>query len=268
MSEDENVQDQDANDQVDETTEQTTEVTTETVAEETTAPDTVETKADEHAPVERPAWSMPVAKAQEEKRRAVEKAKEEAKAESDTEIKRIREEYEQKTVQRAPAEADAIQRYAEEHGLDPEAARGLVDIVSKSIAPNLSKYDKLIEQQEISAHKQKVSDEINAKVLPLIQRDYPNATPQHIAEVKARIEELAFSEGFNQYRLEDIYRVKQDEFAFKNGYSAEPSGGRSSEIVDFSKMTDAEEHALSDSNPAQYEKYLKEMSKKDSRYID
>ena len=270
MSQDEEVLDQDANDQAEETAEQIEAVEPQVDDNEKEPSKEAEaTKAEPEKTEERPAWTMPVSKAQEEKKRAVEKAREEAKAESEAEIKSIREDYEARLARGTSTDGtqSELAQFAEEHGLDPEAATGLLDVFKKSL-PNLSKYDEIVKQQEIEGYKSKVSADFDEKVLPLIQKDYPSVTSQHIADVKKRVSELAFSEGYNTYRLEDIYRVKQGDFEFKNGFSAETSGGRSSELVDFTKMTDAEEHALADRNPAQYAQYLKEMSKKDSRYID
>lgn len=245
--------------------------------QEQEAVETAEPVVEEAAPVEekveRPAWTMPVAKAQEEKRNAVEKAKAEAKAEAEAEIQRLKAEYEQRLASAAPKDdyAKELDRVSQEYGLDPKAAAGLLEVMEKKLRaslPDTSKYDEIVKEKEMEGHKLQVSTEFDEKVLPLIQKDYPNATPQHIADVKARVSELAFSKGYNTYRLEDIYRVKQDDFAFKNGFSAEASGGRSSELTDFSKMTDEEEHALAESDPASYAKYLKAMVKKDSRYLD
>lgn len=243
-------------------------------AEEVEQPEAATEVAETPEPqTERPTWTMPVAKAQEEKAKAVEKARAEAKAEADAEIARVRQEYEQKITEVAPKPSyqEKLNKVAAEYNLDPEAAGKLLDVLREDLKgslPDYSKYDEIIKEREIEGFKSQASREFDEKVLPLIQKDYPNATPQHIADVKARVSELAFSEGYNTYRIEDIYRVKRDEFTFKNGFSAEASGGRSSELTDFSKMTDAEEHELSERDPATYAKYLKEMERKHSRYLD
>lgn len=262
MSEDTEVLDQNENGQVEE--QEAVEETVETPTE--TAPE-VEEK------VERPAWTMPVAKAQEEKRNAVEKARAEAKAEAEAEIQRLKEEYEQKLASAAPKDDYAMEldRVSQEYGLDPKAAAGLLGALEKKLRaelPDTSKFEEIVKEKELESLKLQVSQEFDSKVLPLIQKDFPSVTPQHIAEVKARVSELAFTKGYNTYRLEDIYRVKKDEFEVKNGFSAEASGGRTSELTDFTKMTDEEEHELSETNPAAYAKYLKEMAKRDSRFID
>lgn len=261
MSEDTEVLDQNANDQV-----------TEPVQETVQETESVETQP-EVQKEDRPVWTMPVSKAQEEKKRAVEKALEQAKAEREAEIQRLKEEYESKLSQVAPKDdyETELRRVAEEGGLDPDKVVKLMEPLQKKLQsslPDVSKFETLLKEKEIEEHKRQVSKEFDERVLPLIQKDYPQATPAHIQETRDRITELAFSKGYNTYALEDIYKVKRDDFEFKNQMSAEPSGGRSSELVDFSKMSDAEEHELAQSNPDKFREYLKWQSKNSSLYLD
>ena len=228
-----------------------------------TTPESKEEPVVEDKPAEeRPVWTMPVSKAQEEKKRAVEKAKLEAAKEMAT----MRKEYEQKLASASdPSKADYDKRLAEvatEHGLAPEAAKALLDVFKESVVvPDMSKYDKIVKDQEIGAAKLKVSQEFDEKVLPLIQKDFPAATQAHINEVKARISELAFSEGYNTYHLQDIYRVKQGDFVFKNGMGAEPSGGHSTDMLDLDKVLSVEdESALAKNNPEAFKKYVEHQA--------
>jgi len=224
---------------------------------------------------ERPVWTMTVAKAQEEKRKAVEKAKQEAKEEAEQSVKA---EIEKLKAEKAELEAktnhgddyrEELQRVAEEHGLETKAVEGLLNVFKKSVKiPDLSKYDQILREKEIEGNKLQVSQEFDEKVVSLIQKDFPQATSQHIQEVKNKITELAFSKGYNTYKLEDIYRVKRDDFEFKNGYTAETSGGRSSDLRSFDKMTDEEEHQLASGDPAKYKEYVRAMSRNGSRYLD
>ena len=292
MSEDTNVQAEDAKQPVEETTEtkpdadgfvdplpdldkevdaenEEVEKVVEEVVEEAPEPEKVE----ESKPEERPLYTMPVAKAQEEKKRAVEKAREEAKLEAEAEMQKVRDEYEQKLKTASPksdTEYDKrLKEVAEKHGLDASAAADLLGVLQENIKmPDMSKYDQIVKEKEIEGHRAKVSQAFNEKVAPLITKDFPQATPEHIREVKTRIEELAFTEGYNTYKLEDIYAVKRSEFEFKNSLGAEPSGGRGSEIVEMKKLSDVDEIALADSDPEAYRKYLKWEQTQESRYID
>lgn len=205
---------------------------------------------------ERPVWTMPVQKAQEEKHRAVEKARQEAEEAKDVEIASIREEYEERLRVSAPKSSydTELEQVAEEYGLDPKAAGALLNVLKKSL-PDTSRFDVMLKEKEIESHKMQVSKEFDELVAPLILKDNPHATPEFLRESKLRIEELAFSKGYNTYQLADIYKVKRDEFEFKNGFSAESSGGRSSELVDFERMTDTEEHNLAMSNPAKFKEF-------------
>lgn len=228
---------------------------------------------DKVEPVERPVYTMPVAKAQEEKQRAVEKAREEARLEKEREVARIKEEYERKLNENRPKDdyEQELERIASEEGLNTAAVSKLMNAVKKEISkslPDTSKYDAILKENEIRAIKQQVTEEFDTKVAPLLLKDFPQATPEHIQGVKERIAELAFTKDYNTYRLEDIYKVNKETFQFKNGYSAEPSGGRSSEIVDFSKVTDEDEIAMAKNSPETYRKFLKWQESNSSKYLD
>lgn len=273
MSQDEKDPTQVANEEVDETTGEQPETNEQEKDEkdEQKAEEQPKKQEEPKAEKERPVYTMPVAKAQEEKRRAAEKAREEALQEAEAEKQRLIAEYEAKLQANKPTSGmeDKISKWAEENGYDVDAAKQLVDVVKTSIQlPDLSKYDQILKEQELNAHRSKVSQEFDEKVAPLLLKDYPQATTDHIREVKQRIEELAFTEGYNTYRLEDIYKVKKDDFQFKNGYSAEPTGGRNSEIVNFETLTDEQEIELADRDFETYKKYLKWQSSKGSKYID
>ena len=266
MAEAEEVLDQDANDQEEQ----------DSVVEETPvveAPKEAPKPVEQQKPQEeRPTWTMPVAKAQEEKRKAVEKAREEAKAEAEASIAALRAEMEGRLAEAKgiPSYEARLKEVSDKHGIDPEVAKDLFGAFKDALppTPDLSKYDQILKEREIDGYKLRVSQEFDEKVLPLIQKDFPGVTPAHIADVKSKVTDLAFSEGYNTYAIEDIYKVRRDDFEYKNGFSAEASGGRSSEMVDFSKMTDKEEHALADRDPAAYANYLKAMRTNGSRFMD
>lgn len=267
--EDKVVQEQDENAQVEETTEKT-----EVAQEETQEQEQGESKegSDESTEQkERPVYTMPVSKAQEEKRRAVEKAREEAKQEAEAEMQKLKAEYEEKLRSSNPS-ADAynekLRAVAEKHGLKTEAAADLLGVFKEITTPDMSKYDQLIKQQEMQTHKSKASDEFDSQVLPLIQKDFPNASQEHIQKVKREIVDLAFSQKYHTYDLTDIYKVRKDEYEYKDSPSAEASGGRGSEIVSFDKLSDKEEHELAERDPQKFAEYLKQMRKTASRYID
>lgn len=222
---------------------------------------------------ERPVYTMPVSKAQEEKHKAVEKARAEAKAEAEAEMAKLRQEYEAKlTSSSSPSEDDytkELERVAEEHDLNPEAAKKLLEVFKKTIkVPDMSKYDQMVEAAKITEVKNKVKADIDTRVVPLIQKDNPNATPEQIAEIAGRVHELAFSEGYNTYKLEDIYLAKRTEFAPTPEFSVEGSKGRGPQTAPFTQLSDAEEHRLAESNPAEFARYVKWQGSQGSKYID
>lgn len=262
MDNESEVLDQDENDPVEESEADVDESSEQTEEESEKEP--------EAEPAKRPVFTMPVSKAQEEKRRAVEKAKEEAQKEAETAMQQLKAEYESKLREASPgAYEKELERVATENGLDVKAAADLLDVFKKSInMPDLSKYDKIVKDQEIDAIKAGVSREFDENVLHLIKEDYPGVTDAHIQRIKDEVSELAFSEGYNTYKIADIYKVNKGQFEFKNKMSAEGSGGRSSEIVEFRKLSDAEEIKLADSDSSTYKKYLGWLSGQESKFID
>ena len=242
----------------------------ETQETEVTAEATEEKVEETKEPVERKVFSMPVAKAQKEKEKAVEKVRLEAEEKHTATIDKMKAEFEEKLRNASPTEvSDELKKVSEKHGLDPQATQDLVNAIQKTIkTPDTSKYDLLIEEQEIKSHKDKVSTDFDENVAPLILEENPQATPEYIREVKAKIEELAFTEGYNTYSLEDIYTIKKKDFPFKNGMSAEISGGKGSDLVAFKKLSDEDENKLFKRDRGTYEKYLKWLRGQESSYLN
>lgn len=220
---------------------------------------------------ERPVWTMPVKKAQEEKRAAVEKAKAEAEAAAKAEIERVRAEYEDKlksTGQEPNLDAE-LDRITEAHGLDKDAAKSLLEVFKKSIKlPDLSKYEEIAKQAEAEKIKSSVRNGIDLNVVPLIKKDFPDLAPDQIAEIAEQVHGLAFSEEYKGYRLQDIYKVNKDDLKPKSGFTVEPSRGRAPQMADFSNLSDEEEHALAERDPEAFKKYLKFQATQSSRFVD
>lgn len=233
-------------------------------AQEAEKPEAKQEKKDEkpEPPKPRPAFTMPVSKAQKEKKAAIEKAVRETE-------ERLRAEYSKREPATETQTDDLVDRVAAEHGLEPKAARALADAIRSSIkVPDLSKYDKLVEQQTISEHKRLVSDEFDRDVEPLIRKAFPNATSEHVRKVKDKVQELAFTEGYNTYRIADIYRVHSDQFEFKNGSGAEKPRGGGPQLTDFTKLSDADEIKLGKTDPHTYARYIKWLDGQESRYLN
>jgi len=220
--------------------------------------------------VERKVYTMPVEKAQREKKRAVERAVQEARAEFEKEKQRLVEELRSSSKTETASEtADKISEVAEKYGLEADAARAFAEAIRETIpSPDLSKFDDLLKEREIEKARQQVSQEFSEKVEPLIRKDFPNATQEHIADVKKRLEELAFTEDYNTYRLEDIYTVKKGDFTFKHEMSAESPAGNAQELMEFKKLTDEEEIALADRDQETYAKYLDWLRGQESKYLN
>jgi hypothetical protein len=236
-------------------------------------------KKDEEKPEtkKRPVYKMPVSKAQDEKKKAVAQAREDAKAEARAEAEAefqakfdsMKKEYESKAEkgQSTSALDDRLRKFATDKGVDPEVATGLMAIFKESIQlPDLSRYDKLVEKQEIENHKAEVSREFDEQVIPLIKKDFPSASESHIKKVKQQIEQLAFSKRFNTYAISDIYMVNRAKFEYKHGHSGEDSGGRSGN--DGSSLADMSEEEASKLSPLKYTEWMDLQASKQSRYVD
>lgn len=272
MSEDKEVQEQDEKAPVEETTEETQEESqdesqeseqTEEESKEETTEEPEGKEEPEEAPEEkepRPVYTMPVAKAQKEKERAVKKALEEAEAKHQAALEQLKQE--QKPL---PQSSDEIQAWADKYGYDKESVSGLVNIISKSIPqPDMSKLDSLVKENEVKTAQASASVEFDERVAPMIQKQHPQATPEHIAKVKESVLKLAFSKGYNTYPLEHIYKVHSDDFKFRNKHTAESSrGGEKS--VDYSKITDKDIEKMT---PEQYGEYSDAMARQESKYIN
>lgn len=213
----------------------------------------------------REAYSMPVAKAQKEKQRAVERAKAELAEEYEAKIAELK----AQSKPESEAKTDMIEKVASEHGLDPKAAKEFAEAIIRQVEkPDMSKYDQLLEDRKIEKAKAEVSTEFDEKVLPLVLKDNPHATPEHLAKVKAKITELAFTEGYNAYRVEDIYKVKSNEFTFQNEMGAESPKGHGQQIAPFKVLSDEDEIKLADNDPSAYERYLKWLEGQESKFIE
>jgi hypothetical protein len=226
-------------------------------------------KEEKPQPVKREVFSMPVAKAQEEKHKAIERTKREMEEKYNAEIEKLKAEFESKRSVSSDSSSNIIDEIAEKHGLEKSAARDLADAIKKSIPlPDFSKYDQILKEREIEGLKTSVSREFDERVARMVLQDNPNATPEHLREVKERVMELAFTEGYNTYRIEDIYKVRKEDFSFQNEMSAESPGGRTPGIASMKKLSDEDEIKLADSDPGAYERYLKWLSANESKFID
>jgi len=270
MSQETVVPEQDENVPVEPTTvEKTTEAPAEAVQPQQ-EPEVKEAEVEAPAPVERKVYTMPVVKAQKEKQRAVEKAREEARAEYDAKLAEMKSQ--QTEAPTSEQKRDAIREAAEKHGLEYDAAKDLLEAFKAELptpnTPDLSKYDAILQERELEDHRRQVAAEFDEKVVPMILAKHPGATQEHIRDVKDAISGLAFTEGFNTYRIEDIYRVKADEFTFKNQLSAETSGPPATDIQEFTVLSPEEENALADRDFPTFVRYTKWLTGKHSQYIN
>lgn len=219
---------------------------------------------------ERPIHTIPLSKFNEEKEKAAEKARRQEREAAELEIARIKQEYEEKLQknQNTSGVEDKVSKWAKDHGYDEQQAKDLVSLVRESVElPDLSKYDKILEQQAVETYRSEVQKRFDDKVLPLMLERHPNVSQEHVERVKQKITELAFTEGYNTYRVEDIYKIHADsEFAFKDSLPAESHSGHNGKMVDFQTLSDEEEIELADRDPEMYARYINWQKRNSSRF--
>lgn len=213
---------------------------------------------EESKPVERKVYSMSVEKHQ--------KQVENLKRSHDEEIARIRKEYESKSSVQPIIESkdDDVEKFAEEKGIDVSIVEGLLSIAEKRIASKIPQVDvssieELKKEREVEKARVQVSNDFDAKVLPLIRSQYPDASNEHIQSVKEKIQQLAFTKEYHAYPVEDIYAVKSRDFSFQSKVSAESSRGGHGATIDYESMNTEQ---LAKMSPQEAEKYFAYMDKK------
>lgn len=228
-------------------------------------------------PVERKVYTMPVDKHTRqmenlEKKHAEELAKREAEIRAEYDKKFAELKTDVKTSGSSEESDELIKKFAEENLLEEKAVRGLLELAEKRIGKPatpaipkelLDEVERSRKEREIAEEKSKVEREFDEKVIPLIRKQYPGATPEHIQRVKESIQALAFTDRYHTYAVEDIYRAKSDDFVFQSKVSAEPSRGGAGQMIDYESVTDEQLDAMS---PEEAEKYFAWQASKGSRY--
>jgi len=156
---------------------------------------------------------------------------------------------------------------AERYNLEPGALAEIIGLATKKASGQSKEIQELIQANKIKQLQEEVKSDFDVKVLPLIQKDYPDATPNFIANVKKQISDLAFSQGYNTLSVDDIYFVGKGKglIDFKNNYTAEPSGGKGSEHKNLSTITEKQALQLS---PEEYLKWSDAQASKQSQWVD
>lgn len=262
--EDEKQPEKTENQEVEETTEEEVKENDENQnqTEDQEVEETTEEKEQKEQPVKRTVYTMPVAKAQKEKKRALQKQKEELESQHSQEIEKLN------AQKIEDVEDEDLDIFAEEQGLESSVVKKIVEFAQKPMTKKLSKVDDFLAEKEKETEIVKVSQEFDNKVLNLIKQDYPTASPEHLAKVKKELSELAFTDEYHTYKLEDIYKVNKNQFVYKNDIGIEPSDGNNTEILDFQNMSDEQEHKLAQENPKKFAEFIKWQETQGSRYRD
>ena len=161
----------------------------------------------------------------------------------------------------------AIDAYCEKHGMERDQVEGLINIIGTNQGTDENLKTK-VEELETQAKNKKedldFDEEFSKEVTPLFEKD--NIEAKHQVAVKKLIHDLAFTEKYVSYDLDDIYlklknKGKLDDFIKQPGKkSGETSGGGTSTKTgepdtekSFKDMTDKEFEDFGD-NEASKEK--------------
>ena len=127
-------------------------------------------------------------------------------------------------------EQDLVKQFAEEHDLNEDQVRGLVNIVNQT--SGLSDTDKellqSLRQQQLDADldakdQQYFEQEFNDVALPALKSVYPNATDSQLKAAKDFIDEVSHSEEFHTMKMQHIIQLNTDKIGALFGSDGTPS---------------------------------------------
>jgi hypothetical protein len=112
---------------------------------------------------------------------------------------------------------DDLKAYAEEYGLDPEAIAKMQDLFLKGVKPsidpelqkNLNRFMEWEKDNSSNIEKAQFEKEYKS-TLPTINKLFPNAKPEELESMKAKLEEIAHSKGWEDKELDYIVFKHED----------------------------------------------------------
>ena len=183
-------------------------------------------------------------------------------------IEELRTEFSQKKPDEATTDSleEEIKRLATEKELDPEVLKGIIELARKGVPsedPSLKTELETLKAEREEREQREIFDSEWNSVLPALQKDFPNASPEQLAAAKAQIDELAHSEKYHEMDM-DYVIFKERAALEKTLFSPKKATFESSRPV--ATDTDSDEFPDFDPNmtPAQFER----MEKKRASIID
>lgn len=179
-----------------------------------------------------------------------------------------------KPTDKAPTDDEIEKRRAKLRERFPELEDDALDDLayvagSKASAELIGRLERLEKLEETRLNQIEATEfdrHFEAELVPLVKAEYPGLSDRQLAEVKERMQKLAYSEPYLALSLDKIWKV-EDEFRTlvpKNRKTAEPSRGGTDrgDTLDFDKVTDEDLAQMDDKTFDLFLAHKKAKSKK------
>lgn len=160
----------------------------------------------------RPVKNIPVWQHKMEVKRAKQEADKQAREEMESELKKRVED----TPKGLSEKSDEIQSIVKEFGLDeeqgPKFVKSLIDVVEKKMGA--SEFSKKVEKLESELADAKEEAEFNKEfdtVSSVLRDEFGELSNKDLSRIKKKLKDLAYSEKYHTYPLEDIVKLKSGE---------------------------------------------------------
>lgn len=222
--------------------------------------ETVEPKQDEfEQPVDRapkepaliPAWEHKVA----EKKWAKEREALEA------ELQQLRANPTQANREAVAQTAGNLRELAQQYGLELDDAqeRFFSDLLNRAVPQDLTKKLEALEKdRQIAFLEHQYEQEFSKEVTPLIKERYGEVSDAKLAELRAKLHDMAFTETYAKVPLRKVFLAEESDFKLQRNDPSSPvvpgkSGKTRTVQVDYDKV---DEDAFKRMSPDEVEKYI------------
>lgn len=168
--------------------------------------DKPEEQEEEQKPSDRPVKYMPLDKYQEQKSKWQEELSERDRKlqEQEQKLSTLQQKLEKENT------TTSLKSLADKYSVDVELLSDLATAIKAEVATPQSVLDKVAQIEE-NAKLLEQKNQFESEFQSLdIKAKYPNAPANNIAEVKSKLDELAHSERFNRYPLQDILALNPE----------------------------------------------------------
>ncbi len=227
-----------------------------------------ETDNEEKEKTERTPKMMPIWK-----QKIAEKKWEEEKNELLSTVSTLKEEMEtikqQSLSGKTEIATDSIKKLSEKYELSEDLVKDLILAVAEHAKPKefneIMEKVKGLEQLNLeSLEEQKYNSDFDKKVIPAIQKEYPNISDKNLAKIKNDLHNIAYTEEYAKTPLDVIYKGLDD---FRNVTIISRKSGEVTKsgitskggVIDYANITDEEFQALPRDKQEEAQKFLAEQ---------